>query len=267
MMISKMNEVTNNLLHQLSGFHDELPLTSEVIPTGLGDLDMALDGGLKKGALYLLKGRPSSFKLSLLTDLVCKTGIEQSQNVLLFTSRDDMEKTAQEMLANVSGVPYRLVRSGLLTDQEFKSVAHATSKFDDSSISVVWDSQDITAIWQESRDLKDREGLDAIFIYYLENMEDKDALKILKELAQELDVAVFVSSRVLCEIPSLVDDKVIRDEKDVADALLILHDNSPKTEMDRVKYDVTLFICKDHAPKPAVVDLVYRPNLLRFGPV
>ena len=102
----KISEVMNDSFNSISAAHDSFRVGDDhIVGTGFDDLDLALDGGLEKGSLYLLKGRPESGKTNLAVNLVCNVA-EKGYKAAIFSLQEENEMIAQKMLSYKSGVPY-----------------------------------------------------------------------------------------------------------------------------------------------------------------
>ena len=259
------NESMNDFVNIIMKARLEFPGSCNEMSTGIKDLDLALYGGLKKEKLYVIKGRPSSGKTNLVTDLACGLGTA-GKKVLLFSIQNDLEKMSQKVLARISGIPFPNIRIGMVSEQDIDILSCSASSAITNNISMVWSIDTVEDIINEACQVKEASGLDVIIIDSLELIKDKkkDYTKILyslKNLAAQLDVAVVVVSQLTDE--SSLDDE-IDSERSNTDALIYLANPEAEAGLRKIKYNVTLRVYHRSLGSPMAVDLAYRPQLISF---
>ena len=240
--------------------------TSLHMSTGIKDLDLALQGGLKKEELYVVKGRPSTGKTDFITALAYGLG-SSGKNTLLFTPQNDLETISQKMLAIISGISYYDVRLGSLSDQDIDILKCSACSAITNHISMVWEITKINDIINEACQVKVDGGLDVIIIDSLELVKDKDnscnkLLHTLKNLAIQLVVAIVVVSQITAD--NILDGE-IELESSGADILIYLQNTEREAKEYKVKYNVKLYIYQYTLGSPITVDLAYRPCMVSFG--
>ena len=260
-------EPINDFMNIIKKVRPDISNHAVYIPTGMNDLDLALDGGLEIEGLYILKGKPHSGKTAFATNLACKLGAA-GYNTLYFTMQDDLDKVSQKMLSNMSGVPWEVIRGGLLTNHELDLVSHAAATPATQFTSVLWAAETIDDIINEAGKLKMADGLDVIIIDHLELIDNKkisynQMLHALKNVAKQMNVAVFVISQ-LSAHNTLADEAApIYYDSDV---LIYLQNDENVTFADehKIKNDIKLHVYKKRAAHPFEVELAYRPLIVRF---
>ena len=240
--------------------------TSNYMSTGIKDLDLALQGGLKKEEVQVIKGRPSTGKTNFITALACGLG-QSGKKTLLFTPQNDTEKMSQKMLAIISGISYYDISLGSLSDQDIDILACSSTSAITNNISMVWEINKIEDIINEACQVKVAGGLDVIIIDSLELVKDKDnscnkLLHTLKNLAVQLDVAIVVVSQITGD--NILDGE-IELESSGADILIYLQNPEAEAKEFKVKYNVKLYIYQYTLGSPITVDLAYRPAMISFG--
>lgn len=174
------------------------------VPTGFRDLDAML-GGLQKSDLVILAARPSMGKTSLALDMVRNIALE-SKKVAFFSLEMSQQQLASRLLASQSGVGLWQMRTGGLTEDEFAKLSEGTGILSDLDISID-DSPgaNIVEIRTKARRLYMEQGIDAIFIDYLQLIqgnaregrvqEVSQISQELKNMARELKVPVVALSQ------------------------------------------------------------------------
>ena len=290
----KIEELTKDAMRVIDEGHKNLPGGDSVIPTGIVDLDLALDGGLQRGNLYLLRGRPGCGKTSLACDIACRIAAEYpKKGVAFFTMETDTDMTTQMMLSHCSGVPYRNVRSALLTDSEYAEVEQAAKTLVQAKMTVLWGEDTIDGIYEEACDVDDDlcfEGtgaIDVVIVDYLELIKadngKNDKAKILKELkslAQGLNAPVIVMSTMDYSAPLSSQVRIDRSTRGYARKLLDSDNNVIEPDVDVLIYlikeeldpavrssvfNTTFYVYQPSWNDPAVARVEFRPEIVRFG--
>lgn len=99
------------------------------MPTGYLDLDRLLSGGLRAGMLVGVCGRPGEGKSTLLLDVMRSTCVRERYSGLLASLEMPVLEVVDRLLSAESGVPYTVIRSGALEEEDWV-------KIDDSAASV-----------------------------------------------------------------------------------------------------------------------------------
>ncbi len=109
------------------------PYVADVVATGLVDLDRAL-GGLEAPHQYLIAGRTSMGKSSLVLGIALHAALKQSKRVALFSlemSADQINNRFISMMTRIPGERLRRARRHELTAQEQAAVVEATGRLSD----------------------------------------------------------------------------------------------------------------------------------------
>ncbi len=211
------------------------------IPTGFVDLDSHLDG--LQPQLYVLGGRPSMGKSSILKDMILSAGLN-GHHPHLINIEDGNCNTIKRILASMSNVELWKIRKGFMNREEWQSVINESSKLVDIDITfddMVSSVEPITeSIATAVRDY----NADVIFIDYLQLIqadrnkgrkrteEIGDITKALKQIAKPsgLNVPVIVCAQLnrYCELrenkrPVLIDLRESGDIEQDADVVMFLY--------------------------------------------
>lgn len=181
-------------------------------PTGLEDLDAALNGGLQEGRVYVLAARPSIGKSSL----ALQVGLHQAQSgrgVLLLSQEMPAEECIDRALANIGRVDYGQMQRAQLDDTSWAGMSHACEVvgklplwIDDQPALTL---RDIRAKAMSLR----REGLKLLIVDYLQlcsgsttgkgvnrNTELEEITRGVKAMAKQLRISVLLLSQLSREV-------------------------------------------------------------------
>lgn len=176
--------------------------SEELVPTGIVDLDAPLGGGLPRGSLTIVAGRPSMGKTVL--------GFQIARNasrdfpVLAVSIEQSNRDIGERLLAAESKIDQSMLRNpALLSDEQWHELTTATGRLGSSMLHMV-DSSRVSCgtIHAEAEKLRVKTGkrLGVIVVDYLQLMEmpsgDKrnqqigEVTKALKLLAKLTDCAI-----------------------------------------------------------------------------
>jgi replicative DNA helicase len=187
------------------------------ITTGLESLNTKL-GGVHKSDLIIVAGRPGMGKSALGTNMAVaaarrfirdiEEGLEPSKSagapVAIFSLEMSADQLATRILAEQSGINSENLRTGRITQHEFRDLARASSDLGGMPL-YIDDTPGLTiaALRTRTRRLKRQKGIGMVVVDYLQllqgsgrNSNDNRVQEIseisrgLKQLAKELDVPV-----------------------------------------------------------------------------
>src|SRR5215218_253414 len=185
--------------------------------TGLDSLNSKI-GGLHKSDLIIVAGRPGMGKSSLATNMAfaaarrflrdAEDGIEPSKAagapVALFSLEMSADQLATRILSEQSGITSENLRTGRITQQEFRELARAAAELQSLPL-YIDDTPGLTiaALRTRARRLKRQKNIGVIVVDYLQLLqgtgrngsenrvqEISEISRGLKQLAKELDVPV-----------------------------------------------------------------------------
>ena len=183
--------------------------TSDVtgLPTGFRDLDR-ITTGLHPDQLIILAARPAVGKTAFVLNIAQNVGTKQNKAVAIFSLEMGAESLVDRMLAAEGMIDSHALRTGQLTEQDWKNVMLAQGALAEAPI-YIDDTPGIkiTEIRARSRKLSQEVegGLGLIVIDYLQLISDtrpenrqqevSDISRQLKILAKELRVPVIALSQ------------------------------------------------------------------------
>ena len=185
------------------------------ISTGFKTLDKSI-GGLFKGDLTILGGRPEMGKTALITNIAFNIA-NSGKNVLYFSQELIAEQLATKIMSQQTEISPNKIKLGNIHKNEFEKLSDEAVKLNELSL-FIDDSPKNTFnnIINGSNKIKEKHDLDLIIIDYLQTLkgclEDKsinektemlEIIKKLKELAVDFNVPVVV----LSQLPDNVDNR------------------------------------------------------------
>ena len=174
------------------------------ISTHLEDLNKLLGGGLQRGDLIIIAGRPQMGKSSLAKDFLVYAA-SNGENCLFFSLDKNDTQQVHRILASISGIPVDRIRRGYMDDSEVEHLLKASSHLSNLPI-FIDDTPGITIkqIRNQSIQYCNEHNIDLIVIDYLQLISDDELqqverrsfnpVKILKNLGRELNVPIILVS-------------------------------------------------------------------------
>lgn len=203
----KSREVVKNVLdniHKMSENHHAVT----GVETQFRDLDRTTNG-FQRGDLIILAARPSVGKTAFALNLALRVSqIQADEAVAIFSLEMPAEQLVSRMLSAQSMVPANNLRTGYLTNEEWRSVDNAAERLSATKINIDDTSNiRVSEIFSKCRKLKAEQGLSLVVIDYIQlisgngknsdnrQQEVSDISRSLKALARELDVPVIALSQ------------------------------------------------------------------------
>jgi replicative DNA helicase len=176
------------------------------LPTGFVDLDNLLSG-LQPGNLILVAARPAMGKSSFAMNVAQHAAQQAGQPVVVFSLEMSWMEIAQRLICAEARVDTNKVRSGKMSEAEWRRVAHAVGRLAEAPL-YIDDTPSISMgeIMAKCRRLKNKVGLGLVVVDYLQLMtssrradnrvqEVADISRTLKILAKQLGVPVVAVSQ------------------------------------------------------------------------
>ncbi|WP_138934152.1 replicative DNA helicase [Roseovarius arcticus] len=202
------------------------------VSSGLVDMDKIL-GGLHKSDLLILAGRPSMGKTSLATNIaynVAKTyrrgtrpdgteGAIEGGIVGFYSLEMSAEQLAARILSEASEIPSQHIRSGDMTESEFRRFVDAAKQLESCPLYIDdTPALPISQLAARARRLKRTHGLDVLIVDYLQLVrgtgrsenrvnEISEITMGLKAIAKELDIPVIALSQLSRQVESREDKR------------------------------------------------------------
>ncbi len=181
-------------------------VAEEGVKSGFKDLD-ALTHGFHPGNMIVLAARPAVGKSTLGLDIARHAAIHDGNTAVIFSLEMSRSEITMRMLSAESRVGLNNIRSGSLSDDEWKRLAKRMGEISESPL-FIDDSPNLSLmeIRSKARRLKQRHNLKLIVIDYLQLMtsgkrvenrqqEVSEFSRNLKLLAKELNVPIIAISQ------------------------------------------------------------------------
>ena len=216
------------------------------LATGVVDIDRAMDGGLRRGEMTVLGGRPSVGKSSLAQEIAAFVAVRHG-HVLIASAEMSAAMVARRALSGASRIDGRRFsgRRGAdpsMQDADWPALMHAVARLGESATRLWVDdrSRTMDAIAAQARRLHARDGLCLLVVDHLQHLRAPDHAENrtqavgrmaaeVKDLAVALNIAVLVLSQLRRLAPGedrkprLSDLRESGDIEQVADTAILLH--------------------------------------------
>ena len=198
-----VSSIVQNVFDQMSeaaGSGNKFP----GISTGLSDLDRMILG-LNKSELILVAARPGMGKTSAALNFATNAARDSGKAVVIFSLEMSNEQLAMRLISSESLVDSKKLRTGLLGEDEWISIAHASSELSQMKI-YLDDTSGITVPEMKAKCRRLGDELGFVVIDYLQLMttgkrsdnrvqEVSEISRSLKIMAKELNVPVLCLSQ------------------------------------------------------------------------
>lgn len=226
--IFSMSQRSNdaNIIQFFDGAKSVLEFTYNVVqhsqnivglPTGFKELDNLL-GGLKKGELVVLAGRPSMGKTAFSTNI--GVYIAQQKKAVLFISLEmSYEQLCMRIISSLSGVPLNNLLHAKITPKSVKECLSSIEKFKALPL-FIYDSGFLSpgAFRSLLRQMKRQHNIELVVLDYLQLMEvggktesrEQEISKIsrsLKLIAKEIGIPIIALSQMSRDIEKRKEDE------------------------------------------------------------
>ncbi|MGL5381166.1 replicative DNA helicase [Clostridium sp.] len=189
------------------------------VDTGFESLNKVI-GGLQKGNLFVIAGRPSIGKTAFALNIALEAA--KKSTVAIFSFEMSRIEIADRFLSYEGGINLSKIKSGKLLDDDFIKISEASSTLSRRN-AYIYDGGALTAeeIKAKSKKLKASVGLDVVVVDYIQLIKSEerkwtnrstevgDISRALKNLARELGVNVIAISQLSRGVESRVDKRPV----------------------------------------------------------
>jgi replicative DNA helicase len=173
--------------------------------TGLKLMDN-FSGGFQKQDLVILAARPSMGKSAVALNIAANMALDSGHNVAMFQLEMSKISTIERLMASRTSIAMNKLKKGDIEDEQWIEIVDKSNFLQGSSLNIYDDVYTLKEIRSECKRLKLKNGLDVVFIDYLQLIENGGSLKTrnedvsaisrgLKLLAKELDITVVALSQ------------------------------------------------------------------------
>ncbi len=244
------------------------------LPTGFKQLD-AITSGLQKTDLIILAARPGIGKSSFALNIASHVAKTTNEPVAIFTLEMSKEQLANRLLWSDAKVEGEKFRTGNITGDDMKKIAHALGGLVKAPIYIDdTPSIPVSEMRAKCRRLKLEKGLGMVVIDYLQLMqggkkaesrqqEVSEISRSLKIMAKELDVPVLTLSQlsrasVTREQPILSDLRESGAIEQDADIVMFLNRNTDDDVSPEEANLAHCIIAKHRNGSTGKIELVWR---------
>ncbi len=248
------------------------------LSSGFSDLDY-LTSGFQPSDLIILAARPAVGKTSLGLNIARNVAIREDCPVAIFSLEMSREQVAQRLLCSEAAINSQKLRSGFLTDDEWRRLSIALGRLSEAKI-FIDDTPGISVmeVRAKARRIKAEHGLGLVVVDYLQLMrtrkqenrqqEISEISRSLKGLARELDVPIIAMSQLSRAVEQRQDRRpVLSDlresgaiEQD-ADVVIFLY-TEPELEQNNA---IELNVAKQRNGPTGSLKLFFSREICRFG--
>lgn len=171
-------------------------------PTGISELDRTISG-LNKTDLIILAARPGMGKTSFALNIARNVATSAKRKVAFFSLEMTREQLALRLLSSESGISGHKLRDGVVSDDEWFSIAHAANQL--HNVPIFLDEAGNITVTEMKAKLRREGDVGLVIIDYLQLMstggstnrvqEVSDITRQLKIMAKELNVPVICLSQ------------------------------------------------------------------------
>jgi len=208
--LTKIGVPLHDLYHNLSRMAKG-EVDQGIVPTGFGDLDNQLLGGLHKSDLVIVAGRPSMGKTSLAMNIAQYVSVVEQLPVAVFSLEMGIDQLALRMLASEAWINQSYVRSAtslsMLKKEDWSKLLEASGKLNDAPL-YIDDTAGISPmeIRAKMRRLISQADVRMVVVDYLQLMalktrtdsreqEISEISRTLKAIAKEFNIPVIAISQ------------------------------------------------------------------------
>ena len=261
------------------------------LATGFSELDKMTDG-FHGAEMIVIAARPSMGKTALAMNIAEHVAVQLGKPVAFFSLEMSAQQLVQRTLCSMARVNLGQVRNGFLSERDFPALQTAASRLAEAKIFIDDTSGlSILELRAKARRLKSKEGIEAIFIDYLQLLrstsrraQDNRQLEIaeissgLKAIAKELNIPVVVLAQLnrnpegrtgdakgRPRLSDLRESGSIEQDADLV-ALLVREEYYADTEEDKKEAEgkATLIIAKQRNGPVGDVPLTFLKEFTRF---
>ncbi len=261
------------------------------LATGFSELDKMTDG-LHGAEMIVIAARPSMGKTALAMNIAEHVAVQLGKPVAVFSLEMSSQQLVQRTLCSMARVNLGQVRNGFLSERDFPALQTAASRLAEAKIFIDDTSGlSILELRAKARRLKSKEGIEAIFIDYLQLLrstsrraQDNRQLEIaeissgLKAIAKELNIPVVVLAQLnrnpegrtgdakgRPRLSDLRESGSIEQDADLV-ALLVREEYYADTDEDKKEAEgkATLIIAKQRNGPVGDVPLTFLKEFTRF---
>ncbi len=274
-------ELSDDLIEYLESLKNRKTVITGV-PSGFKDLD-SMTNGFQEGDLIVIAGRPGMGKTSLVVNIALNASLNYGRKIGIFTLEMSARQLALKMIASLSDVDMRKLRTGFFEGGEWDMVVRAIDKLKNAKI-YIDETSLLTSIdiRTKARKLKMEKDIDLLIIDYLQLIEGKSSSvnrtqqiseisRSLKILAKELNIPVIALSQLNRAVESREDKRPtpadLRESGSIeqdADIIMLLYRDEVYNKNTKEGGVAEINIAKQRNGPQGVVKLQFESRIATF---
>lgn len=196
--------VADDMISHVEEIERRLDGGTKAIPTGFADVDRKMNGGIRRGELIVVAGRPAMGKTALAMNIALNVSFDYS--VLFLSMEMPRGQLHDRNIAALAKIPLpHILQPASMTPEEWQRLPFAAEKLRYANLYI--DDQGglrLMDVRMKAKGVKRRHSLDLLVIDYLQLMEGEgdnrnaqieQITRGLKALAKELDIGVILLSQ------------------------------------------------------------------------
>ncbi|HHY69281.1 MAG TPA: replicative DNA helicase, partial [Firmicutes bacterium] len=178
------------------------------LSSGFSDLDY-LTSGFQPSDLIILAARPAVGKTSLGLNIARNVAIREDCPVAIFSLEMSREQVAQRLLCSEAAINSQKLRSGFLTDDEWRRLSIALGRLSEAKI-FIDDTPGISVmeVRAKARRIKAEHGLGLVVVDYLQLMRTRKQENRQQEISEAAEIRIKYKGYIEREV--IVADKMHR---------------------------------------------------------
>lgn len=251
------------------------------IKTGYKALDKIL-GGFMAQDLIILAARPSMGKSTMAVNLLLNTVFHGQAKTAFFNLEMSEMQLIDRLVAIYSDIPMNNVKNASLTDKQWCEISKVASELAISNIKIYDKKLTLSSIRSQCKKLKIKEGLDIVFIDYLQLIDsekksenrNQDISKItrtLKLMAKDMDITLILISQLSRAPEQRIDHRPLLSDlresgsiEQDADVVMFLYRDEYYHKDSESKGIIECIVAKNRNGEVGTVRLKWQPELQRI---
>jgi replicative DNA helicase len=256
------------------------------VPTGFTMLDKIL-GGLHKGSMYTIAGRPGMGKTAAAITIAHNAADKYGAKVAIFSLEMSKEELTNRLLSMSTSIDSHRLQMGQLYEDEWPILMEAANEL--SQVPIYIDDTpgaSVTAIRTKARRMHAEHGLDLIVIDYLQLMmgnsskgkqaenrqqEITQISMAIKNLARELDIPIIALSQLSRAVEQRADKRPmlsdLRESGSIeqdSDVVMFIYREDYYDEDTEKQNIADIIVAKHRHGSTGTVSLFFRKELTQF---
>ncbi|RNL79711.1 DnaB-like helicase C-terminal domain-containing protein [Nocardioides marmorisolisilvae] len=263
---------TSAVIDRLNALVEPSFAPTTTVPTGLDALDVALDGGLRRGQVVAVTSRPGVGCSTFATGLARYAAYQAGLSSVMVAPRTSADEIAARILSAEARVPITQIRSGVLDESSRQRLrdSKARLKTDLLAISAGWGPPSSAADPVEHGRWNDRDLIVLDDINYYFDGSTSILLPRLRDHARRTSSAVVVvaplSASASTDAPDLREIGALGTVWEDADLVISIHRDDVSCQDSSRPGEAELTIAKHRYGAQRTISVLFQGHYARFVP-